>query len=221
MYKKSFSLLRAMGDMPATQSGVLQWTLQSGDIVALQQFRDNLMVATKRPTRKSTMYTVCEPWSPSGDYMSCVLVGIRIGTSYATVAAWASVGCMGVSIYVSPSCTLTHAHPISLNATWQLKFGSPLAELLGHHNTTHHQHLFVGPFKCSTICSYMGLLCTIRDSLDATSVPFKIPHPRGAHLRHRSCASIFGKDSVGRSYVCAVDYDYFFTFATVPVRYVF
>ena len=32
--------LRDMGQMAVTDGGVLQWTLRTGDVVALQQFRD-------------------------------------------------------------------------------------------------------------------------------------------------------------------------------------
>ena len=33
---------------------------------------------------------------------------------------------MGVSIYVSPTCTLAHAHPNALDDVWRLEFGAPL-----------------------------------------------------------------------------------------------
>ena len=54
------SRLRDMGQMAITDGGVLQWTLRTGDVVALQQFRDNLMVAAKGPEPHTTMYTVCK-----------------------------------------------------------------------------------------------------------------------------------------------------------------
>ena len=58
--KKLVSKLRALGQMTVTETGIVQWVLPSGDTVALQQFRDNFMVAAKGPTPHSTMYVVCQ-----------------------------------------------------------------------------------------------------------------------------------------------------------------
>ena len=127
MCKKSVSLLRAVGDMMVTDSGFLQWTLQTGDIVALQQFRDNLMVAAKGPTAKTAMYTVCQTMeSIWGLHVLCPCRDKNLDLVCHGDCMGSTVRCMGVSIYVSLSCTLTHAHPNALNAAWQLKFSAPL-----------------------------------------------------------------------------------------------
>ena len=85
------------------------------------------MVAAKGPTPKIAMYAVCctmeSIWGvrvlcPCRDKdPNLVCHGDCMGPT---------VCCMGVSIYVSPSCTLAHAHPNTLDANWQLKFGAPL-----------------------------------------------------------------------------------------------
>ena len=125
MCKKSVSLLRAMGDMMVTDSGIVQWTLQTGDIVALQQFRDNLMVATKGPTPKTAMYTVCRTMeSIRGSRVLCPCRDKNPDLVCHGDCMASTVHCMGVSIYVSPSCT--HVHPNALNAAWQLNCGAPL-----------------------------------------------------------------------------------------------
>ena len=127
MCKKPVGLLRNMGDMSVTDTGILQWALATGDVVALQQFHDNLMVAAKGPTPHSAMYTVCKTmqsiWGlkvlcPCRDKNPDLVCHGKCMTSI--------VRCMGVSIYVSPSCTLAYAHPNALDAVWQLKFGAPL-----------------------------------------------------------------------------------------------
>ena len=48
-----------MGGMSMTTKGVLWWFLPCGNVVALRQFRDNVMVAAKGPAPHTTMYTVC------------------------------------------------------------------------------------------------------------------------------------------------------------------
>ena len=127
MCKKSVSLLRTMGDMSVTVSGVLQWMLNSGDIVALQQFRDNRMVVAKGPTPRTAMYTVCCTMeSIWGLRVVCPCRDKDPNLVCHSDCMGPTVRCMGVSIYVSPSCTLAHAHPNALDANWQLKFGAPL-----------------------------------------------------------------------------------------------
>ena len=49
-----------MGAMSITADGVLQWALPDGNMVALQQFRDNVMVAAKGPAPNLAMYPVCQ-----------------------------------------------------------------------------------------------------------------------------------------------------------------
>ena len=81
----------------------------------------------KGPTPRTAMYTVCCTieliWGlrvlcPCRDKdPNLVCHGDCMGPT---------VRCMGVSIYVSPSCTFAHAHPNALDANWQLKFGAPL-----------------------------------------------------------------------------------------------
>ena len=125
MCKKLVSLLRTMGVMSVTHSGILQWTLNCGDIVALQQFRDNLMVAAKGPTPKTAMYTVCCTMeSIWGLRVVCPCLDKDPNLVCHGDCMGPPVRC--VSIYVSPSCTLAHAHPNALDANWQLKFGAPL-----------------------------------------------------------------------------------------------
>ena len=59
MCKKMVSLMCYLGEMSVTDAGILQWHLPSNDVVALHQFGDNLMVASKGPTPHSAMYVVC------------------------------------------------------------------------------------------------------------------------------------------------------------------
>ena len=57
--KKAVSPLRRLGGLSVTDAGILQWSMPRGNVVALQKFRDNVMVAAKGPTPHTTMYTVC------------------------------------------------------------------------------------------------------------------------------------------------------------------
>ena len=125
--KKLVHLLQRMGDLSVTHSGILQWLLPSGNMVALRQFRDNLLVAAKGPSPQTAMYPVCMTmesiWNlrvlyPCRDKdLSLVCHGRCMQPT---------VWCMGVSIYVSPTCTLAHTHPNALHDVWRLKFGAPL-----------------------------------------------------------------------------------------------
>ena len=110
-----------------TDSGILQWTLPDKNVVALRQFRDNLMVAAKGPSPQSTMYPVCmameDIWNlrvlcPCRDKNPDALCQGSCMTN--------RVRCMGVTIFVSPEGTLSHAHPNALDDKWSFKFGAPL-----------------------------------------------------------------------------------------------
>ena len=116
-----------LGEMWVTDTGILQWRLPSDDIVALRQFRDNLMVASKGPTARSVMYPVCMTmesiWNlrvlyPCRDKNPELVCHGECMTN--------RVRCMGVSIYVSPNGTLAHAHPNALDAVWCLESSVPL-----------------------------------------------------------------------------------------------
>ena len=127
MCKTLVSSLRDMGDMAVTDTGIGQWTLRTGDIVALQQFRDNLIVASKGPTPRGAMYTVCKTMeSIWGLKVLCPCRDKNLDLVCHGDCMSSTVRCMGVSMLVSPSCTLAHAHPNALNTVWQLKFGAPL-----------------------------------------------------------------------------------------------
>ena len=127
MCKKLASSLRAMGDMTVIDTGIIQWAPRTGDIVALQQFHDNLMVASKGPTPRGAMYTVCKTMeSIWGLKVLCPCCDKNPDLVCHDECMSSTVRCMSVSIYVSPSNTLAHAHPNASNAIWQLKFGGPL-----------------------------------------------------------------------------------------------
>ena len=125
--KKFVHLLRRMGAISVTPDGILQWALPDGNTVALQQFRDNVMVAAKGPAPHLAMYPVCQAleqaWNlhvlcPCRDKNpSAVCRGSCMGTS---------VRCMGVTVYVSTDAVFCHSHPNALDAHGQLKFGAPL-----------------------------------------------------------------------------------------------
>ena len=126
MCKKLVSSLRDMGDMAVTDTGIVQWTLRTGDIVALQQFHDNLMVASKGPMPRGAMFTVCKTMeSIWGLKVLCPCRDKNPDLVCHGECMSSTVRCMGVSIFVSPSCTLAHANPNALNTVWQLKFGAP------------------------------------------------------------------------------------------------
>ena len=57
--KKTFSPFHRLGEVTVTNLGTLQWLLVTGNVVAVQQFRDNVMVATKGRAPHETMYQVC------------------------------------------------------------------------------------------------------------------------------------------------------------------
>ena len=127
MCKKLVARLRQLGDLSVTDSGILQWTLPDKNVVALRQFRDNLMVAAKGPSPQSTMYPVCmameDIWNlrvlcPCRDKNPDALCQGSCMTN--------RVRCMGVTIFVSPEGTLSHAHPNALDDKWSFKFGAPL-----------------------------------------------------------------------------------------------
>ena len=113
--------------MTVTETGIVQWALPAGDTVALQQFRDNLMVAAKGPTPHTTMYAVCTTMESIWDLRVLCPCRDKDPTLVCHGACMSpSVRCMGVSIYVSPGCCVTHAHPNALDSTWRLKHGAPL-----------------------------------------------------------------------------------------------
>ena len=113
--------LRDMGQMTVTDTGLFQWSLAAGDIVALQHFLDNLMVATKGPTQHSTVYTVCKtiesiwdlqvlcPWRDKNRALVC-----------RGACMSSTVHCMGVSICVSRACSFAHTHPNAHDDVWRL-----------------------------------------------------------------------------------------------------
>ena len=85
------------------------------------------MVAAKGPSPHTTMYPVCMTmeavWNlrvlcPCRDKNPDLVCHGACMTN--------RVCCMGVSIFVSPTCTLAHAHPNALTDTWQLKSSAPL-----------------------------------------------------------------------------------------------
>ena len=98
-----------------------------GNVVALQQFRDNVMVAAKGPRPQTTMYTVCLTLQSA--WKLDVLCPCRDKNPQAVcygACMTNSVHCMGVSVYVSPVAVFCHAHPNALDSTGALKFGAPL-----------------------------------------------------------------------------------------------
>ena len=56
MCKKLVGRPRELGEPSVTATGILQWSLVDGNVVASRQFRDNLMVAAKGPSPHTTMY---------------------------------------------------------------------------------------------------------------------------------------------------------------------
>ena len=125
--KKLVHLLQRMGDLSVTDCGILQWSLASGNIVALRQVRDNLSVAAKGPSPQIAMYPVCMTmesiWNlrvpcPCRDKDSSLVCHGQCMQQ--------TVRCMGVSIYVSPSYTMAQAQPNALDDVWRLKFGAAL-----------------------------------------------------------------------------------------------
>ena len=85
------------------------------------------MVATKGPEPHTTMYTVCKIMEGIWDLP--VLCPCRDkNPDLVCHGAYMSttVRCMGVSICVSPACTIAHAHPNALDDIWHLKHGAPL-----------------------------------------------------------------------------------------------
>ena len=86
------------------------------------------MVASKGPTARSVMYSVCMTMESIWNLR--VLCPCRDKNPELVVChgecMTSRVRCMGVSIYVSPANTLAHAHPNALDAVWRLKFGAPL-----------------------------------------------------------------------------------------------
>ena len=125
--KKLVSHVRKLGEVSVTDAGILQRCLPSGDMVALQQFRDNLMVASKGPTPHSTMYPVCMTMESIWNLRVLCLCRDKDPEVVCRSACMTNrVRCMGVSIYVSPVCTLARAHPNASDAVWRLKFGTPM-----------------------------------------------------------------------------------------------
>ena len=85
------------------------------------------MVAAKGPTPKTAMYTVCQTMESTwGLRVLCPCRDKNPDLVCHGDCMGSIVRCLGVSIYVSPSRTLTHAHPNALNAAWQLKSAAPL-----------------------------------------------------------------------------------------------
>ena len=119
--EKLRALMRRLGDLSVADTGILQWLLPLGNLVALQQFSDNVMVAPKAPTPHETIYQVClaleSIWNlrvlcPDCDKNPEAVCHGRCMRP--------SVQCMGVYIYVCGG--LCVAHPNALDAMWQLKY---------------------------------------------------------------------------------------------------
>ena len=196
--KKFVHLLHRMGAMSLTADGILQRALPDGNTVALQQLRDNVMVAAKGPTPHLAMYPVCqaleEAWNlhvlcPFCDNNpSAVCRGSCMGTS---------VRCMGVTVYVSTSAVFCHSHPNALDAQGQLKFGAPLQTLRAT-NTRRTTNVFLSAFSNTPIPTLMGRVSVVMSPVDAVRCPFWVPHPRRAHLHVVRCTPPFGKNTMGR-----------------------
>ena len=183
MCKRSVSLLRTMGDMSVTDSGILQWTLNSGDIIALQQFRDNVMVAAKGPTPRTTMYTVCctmeSIWGlwvlcPCRDKDPNLVCHGDCGSDSALH------GCLHIRFAVLHPCTCT---PQITRCQLAAKVRCTITEPLGYDHTAHHQCAVVGPLQCFAFHPFLGPLFAVGDRLDATGLSLRIPSPRRARLR--------------------------------------
>ena len=102
----------------------------------MQKFRDNLMVAAKGCTPQSTMYVVCQTMESIWDPRVLCRCHDKEPTLVCHGACMSSiVRYMGVSIYVSPTSCITHAHPNALDSVWRLKHGAPLQSFWA--TTTH------------------------------------------------------------------------------------
>ena len=184
MCKTSLSLLRAMGDMMVTDSVVLQWTLQAGDIVALQQFRDNLMVAAKGTTAKNAMYTVRQTMqSIWGLHVLCPHRDKHPDLVCHGACMGSTVRCMEVSIDVSPSRTLTHAHPNALNAAWQLKFGAPLQSYWAT-TTRHTTNVFLSALS-NVLTSNVFFIPRVLGKMAASPLPSRGSPPLQSGVKNQ------------------------------------
>ena len=114
--KKLVAKLPDMGHMTVRDTGLFQSTLATGDLIALQQFHDNLMVAAKGPIPHSTMYTVCHAMESVWD-LKALCPCRNNNPELVCYSAYMSstVRCMCVSICVSPACSLAPAHPNALD----------------------------------------------------------------------------------------------------------
>ena len=120
------SKLSQLGRFEATPSGIVQWT-GAARVLALQQFRDNLVVAAKGPNAKDSMSLVCTVmqsiWNlkvvcecrDKDDTVVCVGACMRDRLT-----------AMGVTILLGAPEVCAHAHPNALNEVWGLKLGIPL-----------------------------------------------------------------------------------------------
>ena len=85
------------------------------------------MVATKGPEPHTTMYTVCKTMEGIWDLqVLCPCHDKNPDLVCHGACMSTTVRCMGVSICVSPACTIAYAHPNALDDIWHLKHRAPL-----------------------------------------------------------------------------------------------
>ena len=104
--------LRQLGELSVTSTCILQWSLADGNVVALRQFRDNLMVAAKGPSPHTTMYPMCMTMEAVWNLrVLCPCRNKNPDLVCHGACMTNRVRCMGVSIFVSPTCTRPRNRP--------------------------------------------------------------------------------------------------------------
>ena len=124
--KLRVDLLRRWGQFSKTSDGVVQWS--AGDtLFALQQFRDNLVVASQGPEATDMMKPVCsvleEVWSLK---VVCDRRSKNPDLPCTGACMRKSLTAMGISVHLGSLDVLAHAHPNALGKQWNLKMGIPL-----------------------------------------------------------------------------------------------
>ena len=116
-----------MDVLSVTADGVLQWTLQCCNMVALQQLQNNVIGAAQCPAPDQTMFRVCRTLEAAWDlHVLCPCRDENPAAICHGACMRTSVRCMGVTVYVFPLAVFCQSHQNALDAHGQLTFSAPL-----------------------------------------------------------------------------------------------
>ena len=159
--KLRVDLLRRCGKFSKTDDGIVKWSAR-GTIFAAQQFRHNLVVASKgvggRDVMQPVSFVLEEVWSlrvvsdcrAKSPPLLCTSACMPQPLTTPRVA-----GCVGSC---APKCP---------REAMELEDRYPVAKLLGHHAKASYEHFHRGPVQGAAVCCHMWRVRSIPCRLDA------------------------------------------------------